>query len=137
VVSKYTSTGASSITKSNTTPADMADMTLTFTPKNATVILHFSASGNYTGTSASGNIGYFDVLVNGVKVTGTKCIVGEFDDYGDASLIWGTAMTYPLNLTVGSPVTVKIQWSYNGSGTLTNDPTGGTNHHRDIVILDL
>jgi hypothetical protein len=138
---KYSVVGTTSITKAGTSssnPSNMSQMTLTFTPNNSTVIMHFSASGNYDGTYDDLYMAYFDVLVNNVKVTGTKTVFGGVGGTYDP-LIWQAAMTYPLSVTVGTSTTVKIQWWFDDGGngnTLQNDPVGGLNHHRELTILD-
>ena len=113
-------------------------MTITFTPNNSTVIVHFSASGNYNDNWEGTYRAYFNIVSNGTTIAGTKCIVGGNDGTAD-NLIWGTAMTYPVTVTPGTSTTIKIQWWFDDEGNgnyLTNSPATGLSQHRELTILD-
>lgn len=112
----------------------MPQMTLTFTPVNASVMMFFTAAGTYTTTAFANHTIWFEVLVNGVHVR-------EWDaTTGTAYNLWDIAASTPLNVNVGVPNTVQIRWTAQRAGTvnttINNLAASATYFNRSLMILD-
>lgn len=151
----YSVRGVTDITKASVTHpnprvfTDMQDMTLTFTPKGSVVYVNFSAAGdlNTNGMPISNNILF--QLVNASTPTtalaGMISVSSDFAEYNYGTLTavasgWNVAMNmYPLPVTPGVPITLKVQWAAQGivAGTANNlCATGAHFSHRSFTIID-
>jgi hypothetical protein len=137
-VAKYFAVG----TTDATTPANatagaftlMPQMTITFTPINSSVFMHFTAAGTYTTTAFANHSVWFEVRVNGVSIRewDTQC--------GTQWNLWDIGVSTPLNVNVGVPNTIEIRWTAQRAGTtsttINNLVTSGTYFNRQLMILD-
>jgi hypothetical protein len=109
-------------------------MTLTFTPINASVFMHFTAAGTYTNTAYANHTVWFEVLVNGISIKewDTTC--------GTAWNLWDIGVSSPLTVNPGVPNTVQIRWAAQRAGatstTINNLVLTGTYFNRTLMILD-
>lgn len=103
------STGAANITTSSATMVDLTSFTVTLTSQGRMLYVLFAARAN--GTTAR-----FDILLDGISVTGDNDGVGAPGATGEVSVI------RLLTASAGSH-TVKIQWR-STSGTVTVYPAG-------------
>jgi|APLak6261661892_1056031.scaffolds.fasta_scaffold02089_2 hypothetical protein len=112
----------------------MPQMTLTFTPVNSSVFMHFTAAGTYTAGPRDNHTVWFEVRVNGVSVR-------EWDTFtGIAWNLWDIGVSTPLTVNPGVPNTVEIRWTAQRAGvtntTINNLITSGTYFNRSLMILD-
>lgn len=127
--------------------ADMAEMTLTVTPKNSIIYVNFGAAGDLVVTPmpASNNIGFR--LVNATTsavLGGTTSVSTDYDDDGYISTSvatgWNAHFTmFPLAVTPGVPITLKIQWAASGiyaSPARNFVATQSSYAHRNLTIID-
>jgi len=112
----------------------MPQMSITFTPVNSSVIMHFTAAGTYTTTAYANHSVWFEVLVNGVSIRewDTQC--------GTQWNLWDIGVSTPLNVNVGVPNTIQIRWAAIRAGvtstTINNLVTSGTYFNRSLMIID-
>jgi hypothetical protein len=112
----------------------MPQMTLTFTPVNSSVFMHFTAAGTYTAGPRDNHTIWFEVRVNGVSIR-------EWDTFtGIAWNLWDIGVSTPLTVNPGVPNTVEIRWTAQRAGTtnttINNLITSGTYFNRSLMILD-
>lgn len=112
----------------------MPQMTLTFTPVNSSVFMHFTAAGTYTAGPRDNHTIWFEVRVNGVSIR-------EWDTFtGIAWNLWDIGVSTPLTVNPGVPNTVEIRWAAQRAGvtntTINNLITSGTYFNRSLMILD-
>jgi hypothetical protein len=124
---------------------NMAQMSITFTPKHNVVYVNFSASGDVNIGSGSPQ-GYveFRLLKDGVRVGGTASLVTDYD-YDDIAgefivAAWNAQFNmYPVSVTAGTSTTINIEWMRDGfamepvRNRVVADPDFS---HRNITIFD-
>jgi hypothetical protein len=140
----YTAEGTSSVSASAAMVL-MPDMEITYTPVNATALVHFSAAGFLGTATGCGNFAiFFQVLVNGVVVKGWQT---SLEDIGNATnrTPWDTSFTAPVAVTPGIPQTIAVFWSFpgcpGGAINLVANPTAVVSGqvfraHRSITVID-
>ncbi len=152
-----------SIDSPNTSYANMAGMTITFTPKHSIVYVNFSSSGyvealiNGTSVTTNQTRVHFE-LRNGTTTIGNTVTGGtdydyDFDDiYGEYDSIltaWDASFTmFPVTVTPGVSTTISIRWKAltrlgNLYGSTINpivrcdsSPSGSGMSHRSLTIID-
>ncbi|MBN8695931.1 MAG: collagen-like protein [Bacteroidetes bacterium] len=138
-VFKYSVVGTTDATRPANAAAGafvlMPQMTLTFTPVNSSVLMHFTAAGTYTTTAYEHHAIWFEVRVNGVSIR-------EWDTTGAEDWnLWDIGVSTPLTVNPGVPNTVEIWWTAQRAGTTNTTinnlaATGGTYFNRSLMILD-
>lgn len=129
------------------TYANVPEMTITFTPAKAHVLVTYSASGDYGATATNAQWVNHRVTINGVAPPpngrAAAWLVGANDGGGTGSnnTAWGGCMQVALPVTVGSPTTIAIQWAYaTGFGglanTLNNKVSSDNFSHRSMSIVE-
>lgn len=126
---------------------DMADMSITFTPKHSTIYLSFSAAG--FADIASGFQMYADfrlvnVTAGNTVIAGTNTLTTDFDFddvFGILTLTsWNAQLVmFPVNVTPGVSTTLKIQWRRDGNfpAAVFNNALGSPDDsHRNLTIFD-
>jgi len=125
--------------------SDMAEMTLTVTPKNSIIYVNFGASGDLAVSPLPGanNIGFR--LMNGTTVLGgTASVSTDYDSddlYGElVATGWNAHFTmFPVAVTPGVPITLKIQWSaaaIYGAPAHNYVSSQPSYAHRNLTIID-
>lgn len=134
---KYFVRGTTDVSTASSTYSDIPQMTITYTPTNATNFVTFAGSGTYVGTVYAAMWAQFRVVVNGTPVATTNATVGEGDDIDGFFNGWNHSLTVPITVTPGSPVTVTIQWEFfpQTNQVLYNYPSVEA-HYRTLTILD-
>lgn len=127
---------------------DMSQMTLTVTPKNNIIYVNFGAAGDLSVSPqlpGSNNIGFRLVNVGtGAVLGGTTSVTTDydFDDvYGEmVATGWNAHFTmYPIAVTAGVPITLKIQWSaaaIYGAQVHNYVLSSPSYAHRNLTIID-
>jgi len=140
--------GTSNISTNSSSFSDMADMRITFTPKNPTVYVTFGASGDMAlSPTPFGSFATFkliNVTANRLEV-GTGTLVTDYD-YNDTREVimtaWNASINmFPVNVTPGVSTTLKIQWQRGGvrSGQQTLFNNVGTQpefSHRNLTVYE-
>lgn len=141
--------GSSDISINTTTFTDMASMSITFTPKHSVVFVNFSAAGYTTSPGDAGT--YVDLRLQTIigatttTVGGTTSMTSDFDFDDVYGVTWSTSWNahftmFPITgLTIGTPLTIKVQWARGGNapGTVVNNASTSKNDsHRSLVIFD-
>lgn len=138
-VFKYSVVGTTDATRPANAAAGafvlMPQMTLTFTPVNSSVLMHFTAAGTYTTTAYEHHSIWFEVRVNGVSIREWDTTAAE--DWN----LWDIGVSTPLNVNPGVANTVEIWWTAQRAGTTNTTinnlaATGGTYFNRSLMILD-
>lgn len=138
-VFKYSVVGTTDATRPANAAAGafiiMPQMTLTFTPLNSSVFMHFTATGTYTTTAYEHHSIWFEVRVNGVSIREWDTTTAE--DWN----LWDIGVSTPLTVNPGVPNTVEIWWTAQRAGTINTTinnlaATGGTYFNRSLMILD-
>ena len=136
------SKGTTDITINSSTFADMADMTLTFTPKHNTVFVNFSAAGDMDPSGAKLAYAEFKLFKDGVAVPNAGCITlcTDYDNSDGVATAWNAHFTmFPVTVTAGTSTTIKVQWMRTGISprTLYNRVVTDANFsHRSFTIFD-
>jgi hypothetical protein len=114
---------------------DMPDMTLTITPVNTNMNLQFSARCTYSNNNYDEHRMRYRIVQDGTPLK-------EFYAYGSFTFNGTnpTAITYPITGVVGTPTTVKIQWSPESASSPTvtfyNYPGTYAYQYRTLTITD-
>lgn len=142
--------GTSDASVNSSTYADMPDMSITFTPNHSTVYVNFSASGfmDLTGVfRPEGSMGLFrliNVTAGSTVEAGFMTLVTDYNSDG----FWETVGTgynatlnmFPVTVTPGVPVTLKIEWARDGAfapaALLNYVATVPDVSHRVLTIFD-
>lgn len=100
-------------------------MSITFTPKDDVVLVNFSAAGHRTDDSCADNAIFFQILLNGIPVTGWQTSsnqsVVNYGGFGNDDIVtWDTNITYPVTVPIGISQTIQIQW-YSSDCTMSNN----------------
>lgn len=139
----YTAVGVTSIAAIPNIYTLAPQMTITFTPKDDVVMVHFSANGFASFSGCLENPVFFQLLLNGVPVTGWQSTAENPMGVTNIRPVWMSNMHIPVNVTIGSPQTISILWMTpcNGIGNLVTAPlasgTGGTYFaNRVLTVID-
>ncbi|MEC4004121.1 tail fiber domain-containing protein [Flavobacterium sp. SUN052] len=102
-------------------------MSITFTPKDNVALINFSAAGYRNDDSFINSALFFQILLNGVPVTGwqtatNQSIVNVGTFFTDDVTTWETNISYPINVPIGISQTIQIQWSL-PYGQIFNNPS--------------
>lgn len=135
--------GSTDITIASTTFADMAGMSITFTPKHSTVYIYMTASGDVNVGAAGTQMGYVKCRVTnnaGTVIYGRAVsIATDADDVNGENGAWNCSIVCrATGLTVGSSTTLKVQWSNGGTnaGTARCSPATTDYSQRTFMIMD-
>lgn len=136
------------ISTNSSTFTPMTGMSVTFTPKHNIVYLNFGASGDMDLSLAADIQGWvkfraFNVTSN-TTIAATTSLTTDYDYdnfYGRSiSAAWNAHFSmYPVTVTPGTPVTIRIDWFTGGSyaGTVRCQPTASPQYsHRNLTIFD-
>ena len=143
--------GTTDTSTSSASFADMADMSITFTPNHSTVYVSFSSSGFFDLTSGvpAGAYGLFRLRKTAASTgttveAGFSCIATDFDYDDLAGFLVGTSFNsaltmFPVSVTPGESTTLTIQWARDG--TFVTDllnPVSSVpdDAHRVLTIFD-
>ncbi len=132
-INKYSVFANTTVIKDNATPTDLSGLTLTFTPTNAIVYVTYNVFGDVNPGNAEGR---FHLLMNGDVVNNTEMRTGSL---GGSVPYQGMLPMFPLRVTPGIPVNLKVQWwrgTGTGSGTINNNPVTYPSHGRYITVID-
>lgn len=143
----YSSVGTIDFQTDLNTFSDMgADMSIKFTPKNPIVYVNVSLSGSmFTGDPNADAHGYADFRLQKIESVTTTNIAGFTAiatdvDYLVVATPWNAKMVmYPVIVTPGQEIVLKVQWRRDGQHpyTLYCAPTSlPENSHRNITIFD-
>lgn len=125
------------------TMAQMPDMSVTFTPKNSTAIVTFSAAGFFLGGTACGQDGlFFQLLLNGVPIKGWQNSVENISNVTDR-MPWDSNFSGPVAVTPGISQTISVNWVFPGCNSANavanpSSASGGINYHanRSLMVVD-
>lgn len=106
----YTVVGTTSVSSTSSYTL-LPQMTLTFTPNNNVVMVHFSASSLSTTTLCSENAVFFQLLLNGVPVTGWQTTAETPGGVSNSLPIWSTSLNIPVSVTAGITQTISVNWA--------------------------
>lgn len=122
----YTSVGVTPIPAIPFIYTPAPQMTITFTPKDDVVMVHFSANGYATVSACQENPIFFQLIVNGVPVTGWQSTAENPMGVTNVRPIWMSSMHIPVAVTIGIPQTISINWmtTCNGLGSFVGVPLG-------------
>jgi hypothetical protein len=135
--------GTTDISTSSSTYADMAGMSITFTPKHTTVYIHVTASGDINLSAT--RMGYVKCRVTnsaGTVVYGkVVSMATDYDDTQGNNAAWNCSIVCRVTgLTVGASTTLKTQWAHGGTnpGTARCNAAAGTDDYssRAMMIFD-
>ncbi|WP_417353676.1 hypothetical protein [Flavobacterium alkalisoli] len=139
----YSSVGTTDTQMDSKTFADMADMSVTFTPKKSVVYVNVSISGhmNIGNTNSHGYADFRIVNVTaGNTVVSGATVVTTDNDYNAIVTPWNMRMVMiPVTVTPGQPTTIKTQWRRDGTLPRILYCLATSNNqfsHRSITIID-
>ena len=133
----YSAVGTTDIT-APTFPTfnNMAQMSITFTPVNPTVYVHFAAGGTYVTNDFNEHGVYFELRQGATTIKEFDCTAGE--DWN----LWNIAFSYPVTVTPNVATTITIRWSRDDAGgapsvtNVLNNVATQTYSHRSLIIYD-
>ncbi|MFL0354514.1 hypothetical protein [Xanthomarina sp. GH4-25] len=142
------SIGTSDIQRNSINWADMADMSITFIPKHSVVYVNFSASGHMNTSAETSYVNFRlvdDTSGTNIHIAGLTSLSTDTDNDSwsgtyQIATSWNAHFTmYPVVVTPGVSITLRIQWRRDG-----NSPSVAYNSvsslpdysHRSITILD-
>jgi len=114
----------------------MPQMSVTLTPKNATVYAHFAAGGTYVSNDMNEHGVYFELLNGSTVIKRFDCTAAE-----DLNL-WNIAFSYPITVTPNVATTISIRWaseevSGNAATTPVYNNVGSQSYaHRSLLVHD-
>lgn len=139
----YTSVGVTPIPAIPGIYTPAPQMSITFTPKDDVVIVHFSANGFASFSGCQENLIFFQLLLNGVPVTGWQSTAENPLGVTNIRPVWMSNMHIPVTVTVGVPQTISINWMTpcNGLGSAVGTPlaagSGGAYYaNRVLTVVD-
>lgn len=127
---KYSVFARNVIAKNNAIPQNMGGMIITFTPANSIVYVTYGVYGDINPGSTEGR---FHLLLNDSPVFNTEIRTGDLPRYSPYRAM---LPMFPLSVTPGTPVNLKVQWWTEGGGTINNNPAQYPSHGRYITIID-
>jgi len=128
-------------TINNTSLRDINGATITFTPRHSTVYLSFAISGYnpLSGGSGADQQSWFSVGVTngGTNVANFLSMTASADDtLGATGAATINAANYPLSVTPGVPVTIKLRGRDGGNNHQSGFTIDKTNYTSYMTILD-
>ena len=116
---------------------DITGASITFTPKHDTVYLSFAISG-YNPLCYADQQSYFVVGVskNGSNIGNFLSLTATNDDSSATGAATVTAANYPISVTAGTPVTIKLQGRDGGSVHDCGFDINKTDYTSYLTILD-
>lgn len=121
------------ISKGDSSWEDMAGMSITFTPVNSIVFVTYNVSGDVKASLPTDRVeGQFQLLMNSNVVKNTTVITAPLSNNATYQAV---LPMFPLSVTPGVPVTLKVQWSRHKKGVLYNNPWYES-HGRYMTIID-
>ncbi len=137
--------GTTDISTTSTSPVDMDQMSITFTPNHETIYVTFSAAGHMPGFEQPNQVYSEFRLVNvtagNTVLAGTNTLVTDEDD-DIVGTAWDAQIAmFPVTVIPGTPVTLKMQWLRSGpdlgTDTLLNNVASSPDFsHRSLTIFD-
>jgi hypothetical protein len=115
---------------------NMAQMSITFTPVNSTVYVHFAAGGTYVTNDFNEHGVYFELRQGATTIKEFDCTAGE--DWN----LWNIAFSYPVTVTPNVATTISIRWSRDDAGgapvvtNVLNNVATQVYSHRSLIIYD-
>ncbi|MCX8142820.1 MAG: hypothetical protein N3F62_01035 [Bacteroidia bacterium] len=105
----------SMVNTTSTSWVNMPGMSITMTPQHNKVFIFASVAARLTDNSGMAQYGiatmYIRILVNGVEQAISKCVLTDYDDANGVVTGGSAAISgVPVNVTIGSPITVQLQW---------------------------
>ena len=132
--------GTTNTSTSSTSWSNVAQLTITFTPRHSVVFVTFSISGS--AQLGNTNRSYWllaRLQKDGVVQKGTGTVTTDRHSGGVNSAYNVSMNNYPVNVTPGVPTTIRVQWRIGGTniGTARSNVVGLPDHsHRNLFILD-
>ena len=129
--------GSQNIT--NTSLVDITGATITFTPRHSVVYLSFTITGYNPLTGGLDPLTWFSVGVSrgGTNVGNFLSLTGTSDDVtGSAGAASITAANFPITVTPGTPVTIKLRGRNGGVNNGDGFTIDKTNYTSYMTILD-
>ncbi|MGB1270353.1 MAG: hypothetical protein ACPG45_11515, partial [Flavobacteriaceae bacterium] len=129
--------GSQNIT--STSLVNITGATITFTPRHSVVYLSFTITGYNPLTSSIDPLTWFSVGVTngGVNVGNFLSLTGTTDDVtGSAGAASITAANFPLTVTPGVPVTIRLRGRNGGINNGDGFTIDRTNYTSYMTILD-
>lgn len=122
----YTAVGVTPIAAIPPVYSLAPQMTITFTPKDDVVIVNFSANGYASFSGCQENLIFFQLILNGVPITGWQSTAENPMGVSNVRPIWMANMHIPVPVTIGVPQTISINWMTpcNGLGSIVGTPLG-------------
>jgi hypothetical protein len=121
------------------TLVDITGATLTFTPRHSTVYLSAVIAGYNPLTASQTHSSWLVVGVNkgGTNVANFLTLTAEMDDVtGSSGAGMVTIAHFPLSVTPGTPVTIKLQGRVGGTGSSDTFAVDKVNYTSYMTILD-
>ena len=138
--------GTTDISTNSTTFVAMAGTTLTFTPNKSTVYITASASGfnDVNKNVPSVNQVQLYNVTSGTVIAGGTQIGQSIFKTGTTTYTatsWSIAITTPLAVTPGTPVTIQLRWNVNWSDfntdyTYCNSASAPGYCNRSIIVIE-
>ena len=132
------SAGSQNIT--STSLVNISGATITFTPRHSVVYISFVITGyNPLATSSLDPLTWFSVGVSkgATNVGNFLSLTGVSDDVtGSAGAASITASNFPITVTPGTPVTIKLQGRNGGINNGDGFTINKTNYTSYMTILD-
>ena len=129
-VKLYSAFGTTDVTTNSGAWVDIPQMSITFTPLNPLVFVQFTIAGT---SSVYGDILDFRIFnaTTNTPIAGADCLSGQTWN------IYNGAISCPVSVTVGTPVTIKVQWEQ-GGGLANWYNYAATQYyaHRSLIITD-
>ena len=129
-VKMYSAFGTTDVTTNSGAWVDIPQMSITFTPLNPLVFVQFTIAGT---SSVYGDILDFRIFnaTTNTPIAGADCLSGQTWN------IYNGAISCPVSVTVGTPVTIKVQWEQ-GGGLANWYNYAATQYyaHRSLIITD-
>lgn len=105
----------SMVNTTSTSWVNMPGMSITMTPQHNKVFIFASVAARLTDNSGMAQYGmatmYIRILVNGVEQAISKCVLTDYDNANGVVTGGSAAISgVPVNVTIGSPITVQLQW---------------------------
>lgn len=122
----------------STSAIDITGATITFTPKHSVVYISFSISG-YNPLCNADEQSWFSIRIlnNGVNSGNFLSMTATMDDLnGAVGAATITAANFPLSVTPGVPVTIKLQGRDGGTNHACGFDIDKTNYTSYMTIMD-
>jgi hypothetical protein len=103
------------VNTTSTSWVNIPGMSITMTPQHNKVYIFASVAARLTDNAGMAQYGqavmFIRVLVNGIEQAISKCVITDYDDINGVITGGSAAISgVPVNVTIGSPITVTLQW---------------------------